>query len=355
MRSFSSYQGSIQESTANAFLNAKAAAKFVHPSKQKQYTDVLDLFATALTKGEIYNSDYKDNYSYGLSRNLETAVSDIRMIYINRAHEKDTYWNDGPDGLFSIQSIKKHLKHFTKTPKIRQDHPEMVQLLDAIKDLPDALKELKKFIVKGRKPKEVDPNAFVKPVPTRDAKGKADEVSKKAVVAFERDLRKSVLDSALKDFAILKKVKTKADLPKNENTRNLAAAIFITSSRYKDDSLTMKDNADAIVRKIATETVDNIISRFVEKNSSKLATIFAKKAVKRYKILRHTVHQGMLENIMSFEFEDGSAFILDSQVVYKYTSRGTLFIQFPTRFKSVKMADGTMMKMPSEEKMIKTF
>jgi hypothetical protein len=34
---------------------------------------------------------------------------------------------------------------------------------------------------------------------------------------------------------------------------------------------------------------------------------------------------------------------------------GKLFFQYPTRFKNVRLADGTAMKMPSEKKMIEEF
>ena len=41
------------------------------------------------------------------------------------------------------------------------------------------------------------------------------------------------------------------------------------------------------------------------------------------------------------------------KTIYKYSKQGRPFSQFPTRFGNVKLADGTMMKGPSEEKMIK--
>jgi hypothetical protein len=63
----------------------------------------------------------------------------------------------------------------------------------------------------------------------------------------------------------------------------------------------------------------------------------------------------MVENSMKFAFEDGSSFTLESSVVYKYSQMGKLFFQYPTRFKNVRLADGTAMKMPSEKKMMEEF
>jgi hypothetical protein len=98
------------------------------------------------------------------------------------------------------------------------------------------------------------------------------------------------------------------------------------------------------------------VNGFISKNSSKLALILQKKdAPKSHKILNTNIRNGMVENSMQFEFNDGSSFVLESSVVYKYSKTGKLFFQYPTRFKNVKLADGTKMKMPSEEKMIKEF
>jgi hypothetical protein len=76
---------------------------------------------------------------------------------------------------------------------------------------------------------------------------------------------------------------------------------------------------------------------------------------KNHEITRTNVRNGMVENSMKFVFEDSSSFTLESSVVYKYSQLGKFFFQYPTRFKNVKMADGSLMKMPSEEKMIRDF
>ena len=62
-----------------------------------------------------------------------------------------------------------------------------------------------------------------------------------------------------------------------------------------------------------------------------------------------------IESGFKFTFDDESEFNVINKIIVKVSSKGTRFEQFPTTFHSVKLSDGSSLKMPSEEKMIKEF
>ena len=109
---------------------------------------------------------------------------------------------------------------------------------------------------------------------------------------------------------------------------------------------------------MATDTVAMLEDFFIVKNVQKLALIFERKQeLKSHKIVSNKVDSnGVLENVMDFEFTDSSKFRIYTNVEYVYnTVSGDPFIRMPTRFTDVILADGSKMSQPSEEKMDKEF
>ena len=117
-----------------------------------------------------------------------------------------------------------------------------------------------------------------------------------------------------------------------------------------------KADLNKVIEKVALDHKNMIVDTFLAKNTEKLSLLIGKKTgIKSFKVVYSRVKSGVLENKILFEFDDNSSFEIYSTVVYSYSNKGTFFVRMPTRFTNVKLANGSMMKGPSEEKMIKEF
>jgi hypothetical protein len=112
----------------------------------------------------------------------------------------------------------------------------------------------------------------------------------------------------------------------------------------------MKADCAKIVAGIANKWADDMVTQFVHKVGTKLSGI-----VERKGDLHVTAIQGSLQDHwMTFNFKDGSAFKVQSQIVWKTSVNGVHFAQFPTCFRQVSLR-GVAMAQPSEAKMRKEF
>jgi hypothetical protein len=108
---------------------------------------------------------------------------------------------------------------------------------------------------------------------------------------------------------------------------------------------------------------DGIEKRYLAKNIKKLSHVIDLKGnlsnidelpYRKPKIASGT-HHVTIESGFVFEFADSSEFKVINKIVTKYSYAGKQFEQFPTTFHDVTFPDGTKMKSPSEEKMVKEF
>src|SRR5690606_15151491 len=112
---------------------------------------------------EIYNAEFTELYRYGFSRRIEDAWSGFDKKY---AEYKEAGIGDLVYVSGGVTGIKKSLKILEKH---RAQFPQEYEFFSLIADAPDMIKELKKYIIKGRKPKPADPNTFVRPPVSRQA------------------------------------------------------------------------------------------------------------------------------------------------------------------------------------------
>lgn len=339
-------------------------ATYMNDKEREKYMKALDLFWTAYNAKEIYNARFGETYSYDLSRPLERAYSKVRDIYMEKMRENK--FADDSDSIFSIISIKKMERHFKKH---EEKYPELYRFLYSIRKLPDFIKTLKTYIKKGKEPKPIDPNAFVKPMIPYEAKKKAIEFLDSSVNAIRNQYYESMENSLqLVKIKLIKGVEAinyesnkffQYDSPFSMEMKLMGQKIFDFNSNAPmpfRNKMTLVKNVDQIIRKMAHDQVDEIIMNFISKNSEKLGHIFAKKAsIRIHKILENKVVGRNLENTMYFEFSDNSKFTVYTSTVYGYSNQGAFFVKYPTRFTNVFFADGSKMSMPSEEKMIKDF
>lgn len=114
---------------------------------------------------------------------------------------------------------------------------------------------------------------------------------------------------------------------------------------------TLKSGWEAEARKEAKEQADIMQQEFVIKNSMKLKSIVDTKGVglTQAPIGRNLRVGGRgLVGEMDFIFTDGSKFTVRNKVVYKVSTLGKGFAQFPTTFHNAVLPDGTKMPEPNE-------
>lgn len=343
----------IESSEASgAFQDAKKIAAYISSEKYKSnYLDALDGLSKAAEEKEIYNakfSTYKESLIRGIEYAYKTLFDKIRDDIIKSGQETSDLWS-----MSAITDINKVSKIYSK---MSTKNREASDFTSSISGIPSALKSMKAYVKSGREPAPPKPGQFVKPMASFDSSKLALKFMQEAASSFESNLRDNITKKIHGVYNSIKNITDPKKLSKEPAILEVASAIFIARTTGRIRVLELKNNADRIVENIINDNVQSIVDGFVSKNTSKLALILQKKNMpKSHTIIRTNISNGMVENSMSFEFEDSSSFILESSVVYKYTRDGKLFFQYPTRFKNVKLANGSMMKMPSEEKMIKEF
>lgn len=298
----------------------------------------------------IYNARYGEatsgilNFVQRCYSTIDKTLNDFRKDHRNL---------DIPYSLYTVSDIKKASKEMAKVSNL-PEHAK--KFFSAIKDIPEVFAIIKGYIQKGKPPKEPKPGQFIKPMASFNASKTALNFMKEAASSFEKELHKNIEDQVTSAFNKIKDSTKVSDIPKDPNSKAVASIIFSVKHKDGEKVLALIPNANERIKNLINDNVRNIVDGFVSKSASKLALILEKKgSPKDHSIVNTNIRNGMVENTMKFEFEDNSSFVLESSVVYKYSQTGKLFFQYPTRFKNVKLSDGSQMKMPSEEKMIKEF
>ena len=320
----------------------------------------LEVFAKAAEAREIYNAAFKDTYSFEVSRGLEDLWSELRKKHFNALKAipgDDDYWG------VNMQNVAKAFSFYH-----RMHAPtEVVQFLEAMVGLPSSIKMLKTYIKMGRPPKDTPPStldaakAAVVATATHVSSVTPLQLLQQVVDSFKSQLSVDTRKSFADVLERIRHFKVATDLKnQSQGAKSLATLVFITRASYVDgvrvNLLELKADADERTRKLADETVENIIGEFLDKNNRKLALIFKKKGSPiEHRIVRTTIRANILENTMFFKFADGSSFMITSQAIQKYSINGKPFVQMPTRFTDVTMADGSKMSAPSEEKVLRSF
>lgn len=102
-----------------------------------------------------------------------------------------------------------------------------------------------------------------------------------------------------------------------------------------------------IAETIAKKNTEEVMQGFIKKQEMKYGDVIGQKGVKEYKLRGESLWSVSLKIVC----DDGSRFDVDNKVVRKYSTRGLPFLQFPTTFHNVILADGTKMKQPSYDQM----
>lgn len=337
-----------------AFENVRPLLILASDKYKKLGAQHIATLTKAAEDKEIYNARFIEA-STGLMSMIQTIYRSL-LPFVEKLYKDNEGVSEVPFSVHTVSDIKKLVKVVSKIKVVSK---ELKDFIEHIKDLPDAMAIVKGYVKKGREPKPVDPSktpTFIKPLASFDATKSAINFMKEAAASFEKELTENIKSQIMNAYDNIRGITIPSDLPRDSNSVAVASAIFVVKTKEGKKFLEKLPDADRRVTKLINDTVQDIVDGFVSKSASKLAVILQKKGLpKSHSIVRTNVRNGMVENMMKFEFEDNSSFNMESSVVYKYSAMGKLFFQYPTRFKDVKLADGTKMKMPSEEKIIKEF
>lgn len=152
------------------------------------------------------------------------------------------------------------------------------------------------------------------------------------------------------------------DFKAQSNSRNEVLqmhAIWSGRDFYTKTPARLVKSYKVALTKEGKKAADDMQQTFVIKNAKKLGSILdAKQSPLRGEpvILRAKAGvRGAFEGDMRLNFADGSSFEVRNQVVFKTNSYGTFFMQYPTTFHNVVLANGSALSQPSEERMNEIF
>ena len=97
------------------------------------------------------------------------------------------------------------------------------------------------------------------------------------------------------------------------------------------------------IAKTTARDVQQMFESFILKQTEKVNGI-----LKGRKVKVHSQVYPNLEGTFAFTLEDGSKFLMKTQVVWKISPKGKRFWQFPTTFHNAIKADGVRIRTPSE-------
>lgn len=344
----------------------------------------LAMLREGLANKKIYNPDFEDAKSI-LSRDFEKAISAMmngklpllgKLLYV------------AGDASFSLNSISKpareirgfiQRKDFAEISRYYQpQYDNTAQTIidnwnayaaDAERYLKDVetwavisslIKEVKPYIVKGRKPIERGPDyvpsQYVPPMAGTQAikmvMGKLSEiVESQRASLVDRMTRNSVEklskysgDGSYRDI--------KKFLESNYLDEYFRVAFEDIPKSFPKQLYKLRDDLESSVRVAVERGVQEMVDRYVHKNTSKIAPIIhAKGEPKKVDVGWGNLQGWGFAGVIRFEFEDGTKFRVDNQAVWKMTYRGKPFYQFPTTFHDVRFKNGTVKSMVPEQAM----
>jgi len=326
----------------------------------------LILINDSIRNGEIVNPRYQEAKQY-INRVIEHAYKTA----IDEPYFYNGKWEKLPPDLHDatsytypqIHTINGLIKKFSK---FKYNHPlvkDALNFFNEVKPLTDAMLTLKDKIVK--KPRAVVDKEEA------EAKYRAKIASHADVQRIRNhliEITENVYKDALKaneswlssvgEF-VIKRINEPTEKRLTlyklfENPFSLHVAHLITKS--DNFKYFIVPNYQKILKKEAKEMTDDMMQRFIEKNTNKLSEIVAKKNnLNDINILNARTNRGVVEGTMKFTFTDNAEFVVNNKVVLSRSKYNKPFYRYPTTFHNVILSDRTILIQPSEERMVELF
>lgn len=356
----------------------------------KYIKQALEMLETAMGADTVFNVDFGEIKSQ-LTRALEDSlkVKDDFSRLKNDGSLSDAEWRKSPHMQVYMAGIQSYvnlsqakgqaqkIKDFLKSkpadfPKEDIDRLEtMLAVNEAGNEIFQMIKTLKPKIVKGRKPNpNADPNAFQSKLGSKESqdlvKEKLKDGIKKPLDEYEKAI-KSMVQGVIDNFAKQSRIVVER---RNGILDPLDQHVFQQCFDYKTNrdkntieysEIKPNDRAKTFAAASAKQQREGIEQRYFSKNIKKLSHVVDLKGnlskIEELPYRAPTINgsTGRLESGFKFLFADGSEFKVINKIVTKHSYAGTRFEQFPTTFHDVKLPDGSKMKLPSEEKIVREF
>jgi hypothetical protein len=242
----------------------------------------------------------------------------------------------------------------------KRDLLDYISMLKSWLPIKDLLEEAKGYIIKGREPSGNPPARYVPGAPTaqvvafvkKELEALAAPLVPKLVEARTEELVRRVEEIAEKMPGVMQAHPEwqwrQSQAVKSIAGEGSAARMFM--SVWNDGEL--KPDYKAVVHRLVELDVKAMAESFVAKNTGKLAPIVSRKGnLKGAKVLHGGLEGFGFWGEIRFEFEDGTEFTVRNKMVVKWSPGTGSFAQYPTTFHQVKLSDGTVKAMQSEEQM----
>jgi hypothetical protein len=355
------YHGLPKEGSYGSVLAAHAIAKLMNGIEQDG----------------IYNTDYSDAKER-LNRILEKRAEGL-YGKLNQETRMEMYQKFNYGGILYLHALKRPIQavHSGIQSKVNNKATEedmdklheLLKVLQAAEKIGEMIKKLKPKVIKGRKPTIPDPNEFRSKLGSKEAQHKVQEHLAKGIKEPLDDMEEGIRDwiQTIIDDLIKDGTTNIASHAWNPRTEILHRCFEYKhrrdhktgSTEYSNLKITEKGKDYAVEE--AKKQRDALETHFMSKNTLKLSQIVDQKGnlegITELPSRPATVRNGLgtIEAGFKFDFTDGSSFTVINKAVQKRSFQGKDFYQFPTTFHQVKMPDGTSLKTPSEEKMVKEF
>jgi hypothetical protein len=349
---------------------ASSVGRFIIPKsvpagRRKRTEELLSILDNGYQNREIWNADFKEARDY-LNRTMDEGGRNLQASFLSiwDAQPGGSYsWADTandvyysfPSGLHQLGSFSKKLSKYDGFLK-----KEMGEFVEEWIPIANAFKDLKPFIKMGRK---VDDLKVRYEAPRGTTQGL------KMVKSALRKVVDAKADSMVKQIAksyILAMGKFLSDREPTESPYSffrsdpirrdvVGRMVEVTGGTYSHGrhvEFVGKPNAESIAKRTAAAVVDDIVKRYLSKNSDKIGSIVERKGgLENIKVFYGSLVGWGFEGELICVFHDGTQFTVRNKVVYKMSMGGNDFVQFPTTFHNVLWPDGKKISMVPEKQM----
>lgn len=341
---------------ASQFPIARAALST--PGRVGRFDEALSWLNNAVDAGWIANQVYieiKSRFRSALGDAWQARVADL--VYAERGPVLDLYFSIQSDALHLLSSTRKKIA----ASKLQGPVVEaMLAVVGEFDPLAVAMESMKTKVTKRQVKTAEEREAEARFAPTPATPAATRKVYDALVEITARNYASMVTTISSEYTARLHTYMQAGP----ERRRKLygspeyrsAVIAALKEKRTPRDPDELRADWEGKIQVLAERDATQLRDAFILKVLRKLAPIVeAKGGLRSAKEIRDSVQVSRLSGTLKVEFEDGSSFLADNNIVYSHSSLGRLFARFPLTFHKVVMADGSYMKSPCEERMHTVF
>lgn len=342
---------------------------------------ITQIFDESITNNKIYNVDYKfikETVSFIYSKKLDIITSKIRELNYPVSH---LFYMLDISSYSDFGSCKKRVRDLKKaisdTDYIKITNNETNDLVNELLEIhegfvyiKETLDSFKGNIFKGKKPPS-NVDRFQSAIGNEESQNCIMDILSENIKDQLSKYETNLIQCFKTIIEDLSKTETIEDNLLSPEQRNILWKCFqfgmektYPKNKKRITYIDVKVNKDSTewVAQKAKEQTTFIKNGFLSKNVIKLSKIVEQKGsspiISKLPNAPVSVNNNIIEAGFVFKFNDDSQFTVINKIVAKqsYSRSGTkLFFQFPTTFHDVILSDGSKMKYPSEQKMVKEF